>query len=142
MSFSRRFPILAFAFAALLRYVVGAWRYVVWTLHGRPVTYAVGKNEFEDKRQIPVRSEKADGKRAALAYARQRTGNPELTWKSARKLMQRWLREEREANGARLGECVPPRTESYTLTETDGVEQKSPEIPDRVTERQRGKVTV
>lgn len=47
--------------------------------------------------QVPVRSTKADGKRRALAYARKRTGNPNLTWGQARKLMRRWLREERAA---------------------------------------------
>lgn len=47
--------------------------------------------------QVPVRSTKADGKRQALAYARRRTGNSTLTWGQARKLMKRWLREERAA---------------------------------------------
>lgn len=49
--------------------------------------------------RVPIRSSKADGKRVALAFARERTGNPALTWGQARKLMKRWMREERVAGG-------------------------------------------
>jgi hypothetical protein len=44
----------------------------------------------------PLRSPKADAKRNALAYARKRTGNPNLSWKRARSLMNQWGREERD----------------------------------------------
>lgn len=44
---------------------------------------------------VPVRSTKADAKRQALAYARQRTRNPDLPWKKARQLLNQWEREER-----------------------------------------------
>ena len=50
------------------------------------------------KDRISVRSEKADGKRRALAYARTRTGNAGLSWRAARRLMGRWEREERAVN--------------------------------------------
>lgn len=46
--------------------------------------------------QLPVQSTKAGAKKLALAYARQRTGNPALSWKAASKLMNQWGREERE----------------------------------------------
>ena len=132
---SQRFPILAFALAALLRWAIGLWRYVVWTLHGRPIKYAVGAREFDDIRQVPVRSEKADAKRQALAYARARTGDPKLTWGQARKRMQKWLREERALNAVsaeRLGGRVPPPS-----SEIGDIG----DIPDRVTERRREKVS-
>lgn len=47
--------------------------------------------------QVPVYSTKAGAKKDALAYARKRTGNPTLSWKAASKLMNKWAREEREA---------------------------------------------
>ena len=43
---------------------------------------------------VPIRSSKADAKRAAHAYAEQRAGRP-LTWKKARQLLNAWEREER-----------------------------------------------
>lgn len=46
--------------------------------------------------QVPIRSTKADAKREALAYARQRSKNPSLQWKAARRLLNQWEREERE----------------------------------------------
>lgn len=47
--------------------------------------------------QVPIRSTKADAKRAALAYAEHRVGH-ELTWKQARRLLNGWEREERAKN--------------------------------------------
>jgi hypothetical protein len=41
-----------------------------------------------------------EARRLALAYARQRTGNPELTWKHAKLLIDRWAKEERRAERA------------------------------------------
>jgi hypothetical protein len=42
--------------------------------------------------RAPLRSSKADAKRAAHQYAEQVTGK-RLSWKSARKLLARWERE-------------------------------------------------
>lgn len=46
--------------------------------------------------RVPFRSDRADGKRAALKYCRERFGEPDMTWSRARKLMRRLEREERE----------------------------------------------
>lgn len=45
---------------------------------------------------VPIRSTKADAKREALTYARKRSGKPDLAWKAARALLNKWGREERE----------------------------------------------
>lgn len=45
--------------------------------------------------RVPVTSPKANAKRMALEYARHRTGDPGLTWKRARQLMNAWGRLER-----------------------------------------------
>lgn len=45
---------------------------------------------------MPIRSLKADAKRAAHEYAERRAGRA-LSWKAARKLMGQWERLEREA---------------------------------------------
>lgn len=39
---------------------------------------------------------RADGRRMALAYARSRVNNPELTWKQAKPMLDRWEKEERD----------------------------------------------
>jgi hypothetical protein len=43
---------------------------------------------------------RAEARRIALAYARQRSGKPELTWKQAKLLLDRWEKEEREQERA------------------------------------------
>ena len=48
---------------------------------------------------VPVRSSKADAKRAAHQYAERRAGRA-LTWKKARQLLNEWEREERAADRA------------------------------------------
>lgn len=45
--------------------------------------------------RIPVRSTKADAKRAMLAQMRQLTGDPNLSWKKAQKMAAALLREHR-----------------------------------------------
>ncbi len=45
--------------------------------------------------RMPIRSEKADAKRAAHAYAERRAGHP-LSWKAARRLLNQWERLDRE----------------------------------------------
>lgn len=47
---------------------------------------------------IPIRSTKADAKRAALAYARRMSGDASMTWKQAR----RWIRRKERALHAEL----------------------------------------
>lgn len=49
--------------------------------------------------RIPMRSSKAEAKRMALAFARRRSGRPDMSWKSARKYLDRLGREERDAAG-------------------------------------------
>ena len=81
-----KFKALKVVFLRLIRFVLGRKQEDDDYLHeGQVVEYD----------RIPVRSTKADGKRAALKYARERTKNPNLTWKSARKLLNAWEREER-----------------------------------------------
>jgi hypothetical protein len=46
--------------------------------------------------RVPIRSEKADAKKKAKAYAEQRAGRP-LTWKRARQLLNHWGREDKRA---------------------------------------------
>ena len=48
---------------------------------------------------VPIRSSKADAKRAAHQYAERRAGRA-LTWKKARQLLNEWEREERAADRA------------------------------------------
>lgn len=92
-------------FDALLDVLAQVWRWLRRRF-GRgtlPPVYQTRQGHIVPRvEQVPVRSTKADGKRAALAYARRRTGNPALTWGQARKHMKRWLREERER-----GELTP-----------------------------------
>ena len=52
---------------------------------------------------VPIRSSKADAKRAAHAYAERRAGRA-LSWKKARALLNEWEREERAADRA-AAEC-------------------------------------
>lgn len=47
--------------------------------------------------RVPLISDKANAKRIALEYARKRTGNPDLPWKTARKMLAAWGRLERQA---------------------------------------------
>jgi hypothetical protein len=95
---------MATRFDALLDVIAQGWRAAWRWLRRRfgrgtlPPVYETKQGHVVPRvEQVPVRSTKADGKRQALAYARQRTGNPTLTWGQARKLMKRWLREERLA---------------------------------------------
>jgi hypothetical protein len=42
-----------------------------------------------------------EARRIALAYARKRTGKPELTWKQAKRLLTEWEKEERQIENDR-----------------------------------------
>jgi hypothetical protein len=53
---------------------------------------AARRRRMRRMNRAPLRSSKADAKRAAHQYAEQVTGK-RLSWKSARKLLARWERE-------------------------------------------------
>lgn len=52
--------------------------------------------------RVPIRSTKADAKRQALAWARQRFGDPAMTWGQARRRIRRFEREMREDQRDRM----------------------------------------
>lgn len=54
-------------------------------------------------RQVPIRSTKADGKRAALAFARKQFNDPTLTWGQARKRLAK-LERQLKADGMAVEE--------------------------------------
>lgn len=56
-------------------------------------------------RHVPIRSTKADAKRAALKFARERWKDPTMTWGQARKRIQKLERELRE-QGVDIGEMA------------------------------------
>jgi hypothetical protein len=60
--------------------------------------------------RVPIRSEKADAKKKAKAYAEHRAGRP-LTWKRARQLLNHWGRLDKEAAELALAFSKPQERE-------------------------------
>lgn len=56
---------------------------------------------------------RTEARRVALAYARERSGKPQLTWKQAKLLLDRWEKEERAAE--REAKRPKPVEDPHTL---------------------------
>lgn len=70
-------------------------RFLIAMLHGFPKSVTMHAGQEMPMHRIPVRSTKADAKRAQLANIRQMTGNSALSWKSARKIANALERDQR-----------------------------------------------
>lgn len=77
-----------------------------------PPVYQTPEGVLVDRvERVPIRSTKADAKRRALVWARQRWNDPAMTWGQARKRIKRLERELRE-QGADVGEMAVAAEES------------------------------
>jgi hypothetical protein len=85
-------------------------------------TYAVKTPGMDETIELPPlrtfdhqptpEEHRTEARRMALAYARKRTGRPDLTWKQAKFLLERWEKEEREADrtaAKRVAEMTAPK---------------------------------
>jgi hypothetical protein len=90
----------------------------LWTLY---IYVTSPKGPKRRRRRRPIRNEKRDAKRRAWEYARQVTGNPRLSWKSAKKRLEKWEREGRLrgvlTDESRAAIAAPePEPEQATIT--------------------------